>query len=1242
MTSKQENLGALTFGLDIGIASVGWAVLGENRIIDLGVRCFDKAETAKEGESLNLARRTARLLRRRLRRRAWRLTKLARLLKREGVIADANLFKLKIEKNAPVPKSAWQLRVDALDRPLNAEEWARVIYHLCKHRGFYWISRAEEKAAEDDSKGESGKVKTSLAETNKLMAEKGYRTAAEMVMTEFFKQRTDANGKPVLTKNTGEPILDGVARNKQGDYSKALSRILLGDELKALFEHQRNLGNTFATEKLEAAILGNGDRKSGLFWTQNPALAGNKLLEMLGRCTFEKTGGEDGKGEYRAPKASFSAERQVWLTRLNNLRIVVDGTPRPLDEQERRIALPLPYQSGEKFTYKNLRTALVKAGCLPESFRFAMPYPSEQQKIDGKAKDPEADTLIKLPAWHELRLTLKKAELETEWQSMANAALNGKPELLDDIAWVLSVYKDDAEVETKLRKLALPNLEKMVKALLDIRFSKFHALSLKALRKIVPLMEQGQRHDEAVANIPEYGHHSQLRKVDEGKEEYLPPFYEDHRGKETWNKDKMLFSARIESEVQGGIPRNPVVLRALNQARKVMNALIREYGSPHEVHIEMARDLSRPLDERNKIKKEQDEYRDRNENDKTQFIEQFGSKPKDKEFEKFRLYREQQGKNIYPTMREDQGICAYSFEPIDLNRLLEPGYVEIDHPLPYQRSFDDSKNNRVLVLARENQNKRNMTPYEYLDGAENSERWLQFVRFVESNKTYRLAKRSRLLRKDFGDKEAEGFRERNLNDTRYICKFFKNYVEQYLQLHKDSTAKRCVVVSGSLTSLLRASWGLPTSKEKRAESDRHHAMDAVVIAACGHQVVKRLSTLVSTDGWTHKPELGGYVNVETGEMLTTKEFVRKDEVYKLFPRPWPHFRDELLARLKIDDPALLRTEMERIGTYPPEALAALRPLFVSRAPQRRNSGAAHLDTIYTKPRDGHVLMVEDKKAKKIAKDNTEKVLRPATTEEKASMAIARIGVTDKDSKGNYKLTLEKLEDIIDPRRNERMIEALRHWIVSRDEREKAAKAIEANFGRGKEKRKPTDAENAELERLRALPRKPLQADPDCGPFTGPIIRAVKVNAGKTTGISVRNGIAANDTMLRVDVFTKANKFHLVPVYVHHSVAKMLPNKAVVSKKDESQWTVMDDSYAFHLSLYPNDLLQLKIDGESILGYFAGININDGGLKYFPHDQRGADSLKKRGISGAELFTKFNVDILGNRYPAPPEKRRDLA
>ena len=369
----------LTLGLDIGIASVGWAVLNETRIVDIGVRCFDKAETAKEGESLNLARRQARLLRRRLYRRSWRLTKLGRLLKQQGLIDSAAFFKQ--QPSAAV--STWQLRVEALDRLLSNQEWASVIYHLCKHRGFHWASKAEEIQAEGDTKGEGGRVKKGLADTAAKFASKGYRTAAEMVLAEFPHAQ----------------------RNKRGEYDKALSRVLLDQEFALLFEHQRRLGNAHASADFEARVRGDGDRKSGLFWDQKPALAGADLLKMLGHCTFEKA-------EFRAPKASFTAERHVWLTRLNNLRLVVDGASRPLTQHERALALLLPYQT-EQFKYKTLKTALVKAGQIPDTARFGgLAYPSEAQKENGKTKDPEDQPLAKLPAWHELRKALSKAGLQ--------------------------------------------------------------------------------------------------------------------------------------------------------------------------------------------------------------------------------------------------------------------------------------------------------------------------------------------------------------------------------------------------------------------------------------------------------------------------------------------------------------------------------------------------------------------------------------------------------------------------------------------------------------------------------------------------------------------------------------------------------------------------------------------------------------------------------------------------------------
>lgn len=1122
MTSKP-----LTFGLDIGIASVGWAVLAPDHIVDLGVRAFDKAETAKEGDPLNLTRRMARLMRRRLRRRAWRLVKLARLLKRNGLIADTATIQ------TPAITSPWKLRVEGLDRRLSEQEWAQVMYHLCKHRGFHWISRAEAKKAAEDAKGEGGKVKQGLSATARLMAEKGYRTPAEMVLAEFPEAQ----------------------RNKQGEYGKALSRKSLADELALLFQRQREFGNPHAGEALQASVLGNGDLKSGLFWSQKPALSGEDLLKMLGHCTFEKD-------QYRAPKASFTAERHVWLTRLNNLRIVVEGETRPLSEVERRAALPLPYNQAGDFTYKQLRAALVKAGHLPESFRFAAF--SYAQNPDGKAKDPESAALVKLPAWQELRKSLKEKGLETEWQGLAAAALDGDPEQLDNIAWVLSVYKDEAEIGRELAKLNLPGGKAMIDTLLETSFDKFSNLSLKALRKIVPYMETGLRYDEA-CDAAGY-HHSQLFKAGEGREKYLPPLYSGR------DKDgRMVFNEEFD------VPRNPVVLRALNQARKVVNALIRQYGSPASVHIEMARDLSRPFDERRKVEKEQNEYRERNEKDKALFTEHFGQPPKGQEFEKWRLYREQQGK------------CAYSIAAIDLARLLEPGYVEIDHALPYSRSFDDSKNNKVLALAKENRDKGNRTPYEYLGGAENNLRWREFSAFVEGNKAYRLAKRSRLLRKNFGEKEATEFKERNLNDTRYICKFFKNYVERYLKLAEDSETKRCVVLSGQLTAFLRARWGLLKIRE---ESDRHHALDAVVVAACSHGMVKRLSD------YARRKELesvrDGFVDQATGEIVNPAMY---HQLKAHFPDPWPGFRHELEARLKQDDPEKLHIAIAELGTCSPEELARLKPLFVSRAPQRRNGGAAHKDTIYGQP----------------------------------ARLKAQGGVTQKVPLAS--LTLKDLDNLIDPHRNEKLYAAIHERLVA------AGGKGDKAFPPGNPLRKPIDPDRKHYKGPRDKDGNPL----------GPIVRTVTMVIDKLSGIPIRGGIAKNDTMLRVDVFRhkKDGKFHLVPVYVHHAVAKDLPNRAIVAFKDEDEWTLIDErNFDFCFAMYPNDLMRVTLKKETPFGYYAGCDRSTGAISLWAHDrnqQIGKDGLIRGiGVKTAVAVEKFHVDVLGNVYPAPKEERRGLA
>ncbi|WP_042428610.1 type II CRISPR RNA-guided endonuclease Cas9 [Comamonas granuli] len=1117
------------FGLDIGIASVGWAVLGDTRIVDVGVRCFDKAETAKEGDPLNLARRQARLLRRRLYRRAWRLTQLARLLKREGLIDNAKLF----AQSPSFTDSAWELRRQGLDRLLTPLEWARVIYHLCKHRGFHWMSKAEEAKADSDAEG--GRVKKGLKDTAARMAEKGYRSAAEMVLAEF----------------------PSAQRNKHGQYDKALSRMLLGEELALLFATQRRLGNPHASEHFETQILGNGDRRSGLFWQQKPALAGADLLKMLGKCTFEKN-------EFRAPKASFSAERHTWLTRLNNLRVIENGRSRPLNDAERTAALLLPYQT-ESFKYATLKKAFIKKGLWSDEMRFGgLAYPSRAQAESDKAKDPEDQFLVKLPTWHELRKAFNKVGQEALWQRISTPALDGRPELLDQIAWVLSVYKDGAEIEQQLRLLALPEPDICIPILEKISFDKFSSLSFKALRRIVPLMQTGLRYDEAVAQIPEYGHHSQRIDPDAPKRLHLPPFYQDQR-KYSGKNDHV---GSMQFREDANVPRNPVVLRALNQARKVVNALIRRYGSPIAVHIEMARDLSRPLDERNKVKKAQEEFRDRNDKARTDFERDFGYKPKAAAFEKWMLYREQFGQ------------CAYSQEPLDIQRVLDdPNYAQVDHALPYSRSYDDGKNNKVLVLTRQNQNKGNRTPYEYLtalDGGQEGERWRAFSAWVQGNKSYRMAKRNRLLRKSYGAEESKGFIDRNLNDTRYICKFFKNYVEEHLQLAERAdgeTTRRCVVVNGQLTAFLRARWGLA---KVRGDSDRHHALDATVVAACTHGMVKRLAD------YSRRKELEllqeGFPDPETGDIINPAAF---DRVRQHFPEPWAHFRHEVQARLFTDDLTKLREDMQRLGTYTAEDLTALRTLFVSRAPQRRNGGAVHKDTIYAQPES---LKVQ-------------------------GGVIEKVQLTS--------LTLKDLDNLVEPHRNERLYAAIRTRLE--DHGGKADKA----FG----------------------PDNPLHKPDKNGQPTGPVVRSVKLVRNKQSGIPIRGGLAKNDSMLRVDVFTKAGKFHLVPVYVHHRVTG-LPNRAIVAFKNEDEWTQIDDSFAFLFSIYPNDFLRVTLKKERFDGYYSSTDRSTGAVTLWAHDRAasvGKDGLIRGiGVKTALSIEKFNVDVLGHIYPAPLEVRRGLA
>lgn len=279
-----------------------------------------------------------------------------------------------------------------------------------------------------------------------------------------------------------------------------------------------------------------------------------------------------------------------------------------------------------------------------------------------------------------------------------------------------------------------------------------------------------------------------------------------------------------------------------------------------------------------------------------------------------------------------------SGKEINLGRLNEKGYVEIDHALPFSRTWDDSFNNKVLVLGSENQNKGNQTPYEYFNGKDNSREWQEFKARVETSRFPR-SKKQRILLQKFDE---DGFKERNLNDTRYVNRFLCQFVADRMRL-TGKGKKRVFASNGQITNLLRGFWGL---RKVRAENDRHHALDAVVVACSTVAMQQKITRFVrykemnAFDGKT--------IDKETGEVLHQKTH---------FPQPWEFFAQEVMIRVfgkpdgkpefeEADTPEKLRTLLaEKLSSRPEAVHEYVTPLFVSRAPNRKMSGQGHMETV---------------------------------------------------------------------------------------------------------------------------------------------------------------------------------------------------------------------------------------------------------------------------------------------------------
>ena len=454
-----ENLKIL--GFDIGVASIGWAFVEGGELKDCGVRIFTKAENPKDGSSLALPRREARGVRRRLARRKGRLNALKRLickefgLNRSDYLANAGELP-KAYATSKETKSPYQLRAESLNRKLSADEFARVILHIAKHRGY------GNKHAKESSDDDSGKVKKVISENAKIMSEKGYTTAGQYLYGEFYQKARDfSEAEPKSPNNTQGTQEFKNVRNKSENYARCLAQSELQKELEIIFAKQREFGfkfsDDFRNNVLEIAFL------------QRPL---KSFADKVGKCTFYEN-------EPRAPKDSLSAIEFVALTRIiNTLANITKRSGEVYSADKVREILSIVLDKGE-ITYKNLRKVIA----LDEKLQFP-----KDSKLDYAKEDAEKAKAIEFS-----KLKAFRKALGGSFDGFSRAEL-------DSIATDIALIKSKDELKAKLANYKSLNDEQREK-LSELSFDKFIDLSFKALEAILPLMRgdsgECRRYDEA-------------------------------------------------------------------------------------------------------------------------------------------------------------------------------------------------------------------------------------------------------------------------------------------------------------------------------------------------------------------------------------------------------------------------------------------------------------------------------------------------------------------------------------------------------------------------------------------------------------------------------------------------------------------------------------------------------------------------------------------------------------------------
>lgn len=861
-------MGKKILGLDLGVTSIGWAIIneGENRsILGLGSRIIpltteDKDEFSTGNTiSKNQKRTLKRTQRKGYDRYQLRRNNLIDTLNESGMMPDKALMELN-------SLELYGLRSKAAKEKIDFKALGRIFYHLNQKRG-YKSSRSDANLAKKDTEYVAA-VKSRHWQIKEMGLTIGQYFHNQLLLDKYYKIK-----EQVFPREAYIEEFDAICAEQQ-KHHPTLTNELINKIRNEVIYYQRNLKSQKGLVSIcEFEGKYRKDAKRNILFTgpkvaprSSPIFQLCRIWENINNISFKIKNPDGAKSKWADYTLSLEQKKEIADYLNTHSLLSASELLKILGLKKEDVYLNKQLAKGIKgnTTYDEIAAKINDKTCL----QFAVAIERLADKaylLDRKTGEvlQETDRLI-------VSAQIEKEPLYQLWHTIYS--IKDVDECKKALSTNFAFSEEDAT--------ALANI--------DFTRQSFGDKSAKAMRKILPYLMQGYNYADA-CSLAGYNHSHSLTKEEQANVK----------------TDDFLQNLSKNSL------RQPVVEKILNQMINLVNTIIRQFGKPDEIRVELARELKQSKDERNEADKQNSLNKKINE-EIAKRLRELGL-PETKRFvQKYKFIFPVKDKKWNEANAVNQ--CIYCGESFQLSEALAGDNFDVDHIIPQALLFDDSQTNKVLVHRKCNKDKTNTTAYDYIaskgdkalaDYIARVDDWYsrgilsyaKMQRLKTSHKEY--LERKKMKKETESDKRLwEGFIDRQLRESAYISRKAREILQK-ISNHVHAT-------EGNVTATLRRLWGwedvllqlqLPKYKElnltevkewvsdygkrkhqkeeiknwSKRDDHRHHALDALVIACTKQGFIQRMNTLNASDVRDEMNKEVENANAEYNEKLTLLE-----------------------------------------------------------------------------------------------------------------------------------------------------------------------------------------------------------------------------------------------------------------------------------------------------------------------------------------------------------------------------------